>query len=41
MLVLSTQKMVGYGGDWAAGVGMPLFTTALGSYGGVLCSGEL
>jgi hypothetical protein len=27
--------------DRAAGVGIPLFTTALGLYGGVLWSGEL
>jgi hypothetical protein len=38
ILVLSAYSK---NGDRAVKVGMPLFTTALGLYGGVLCSGEL
>jgi hypothetical protein len=36
-----TGALYSKNGDPAAGVGMALFTTALGLYGGVLWSGEL
>jgi hypothetical protein len=43
ILVLSTTSTTRKNSDRAAKAGMPLFTftTALGLYGGVLCSGEL